>query len=57
MNNNEICTKWIKCEHCRKYEECFKKELLMERKKKNKEQIPAMKKAFWEKEGGASEVL
>lgn len=61
-NNSEVCTNWIKCEYCKKYEECFAEELQNERKEKltlkNKEEkVHSLKKAFWEKEGGASEVL
>lgn len=28
---NEVCMKYIRCEHCKKYEKCFKKELEQER--------------------------
>ena len=57
MNNNKICTKWIKCEHCKEYKLCFAKELQEEKQKEIIENKHLMKKAFWEKEGGASEVL
>lgn len=43
--NLEICMRNIKCEYCKRYEKCFKKELEQERQKVKK------------KEGGASEVL
>lgn len=50
-NNNEVCTNWIKCEYCKKYEECFAEELQNERKEKltlkNKEEkVHSLKKAF-----------
>ena len=57
MNNNEICTRWIKCEHCKDYRRCFAKELQEEEQEEKSEKVHLMKKAFWEKEGGASEVL
>lgn len=57
MEKDEICTKWIKCEKCKKYETCFREELRMEKLQHKTNEKHLLKKAFWEKEGGSDKIL